>query len=367
MSRFTYLSQFIQRQWLKKGIWTMLLSPLSYLAKHIAQNKRHAFLQQSKPSFRAPVPVIVVGNIFVGGTGKTPLTIALVKALQELGYHPGIISRGYGAKIGKQAIVVDLQHNPPARQQLLAQSIGDEPSLLAQYAPIAVHPRRVKAAQALLNQVSSIDIIISDDGLQHYALARDIEIIVQDQRGIGNGYMLPAGPLREPPSRLESVDFIVTNYNQRNNIPIHLLDATRLTENAAKPHPRQIAMYLALSEFENLSTGETCSIETFLQRYATETIYAMAGIGNPQRFYQSLQALGITPQKTRDFADHYQFQADDLQDFHDGIVLMTSKDASKCRTFARHNWWSVNMQAQFTNPEFFNEIHHLLSHLPLYS
>lgn len=371
MSRFTSLSQFVQRQWLKKGLWTMVLSPLSCIATHFALRKRQCFLINPQNSYHAPVPIIVVGNIFVGGTGKTPLTIALVKALRARGYTPGIISRGYGAQIGEKAIVVDLQTNPSIPVSSLAHHIGDEPSLLAQYAPIAVHPQRVEAVQALLSHIPSIDVIISDDGLQHYALARDIEIIVQDQRGIGNGYMLPAGPLREPPSRLNSVHFIVTNYNQKNKLPPHTIDTTKFLSPKSSQNelytPRSVAMYLTLSEFENVLTGEKCTVEAFLQQYAQEKIYAIAGIGNPQRFYQSLHSLGISPTATHNFDDHHQFQRQDLQPFNDGIVLMTSKDATKCHSFAQHNWWSVNMQAQFTNPEFFDEIHHLLSHLPLYS
>ncbi|NEN75402.1 tetraacyldisaccharide 4'-kinase [Pelistega sp. NLN82] len=359
----TTLHHSIQAQWLKKGLFSFLLSPLSGISYCYTQKKRQHYLTKPNLAFHAPVPVIVVGNIFVGGTGKTPLTIALVKALQQRGYSPGIISRGYGVKIGKYA-------KSAFQQNAYPHEIGDEPSLLAQYAPIAVHPIRSKAVEQLLLDYPTTNVIISDDGLQHYALARDIEIIVQDQRGTGNGQLLPAGPLRESASRLQTVDFVITNYNtkaQADQAYLTNTNSTKSNTSSSSEKTQHIGMYLSIQTFEHIVSGKHYSVSSFLRNFSHQTFYAIAGIGHPQRFYQSLNNMGITLKATRDFDDHYAFQAEDLAPFTTGIVLMTSKDAIKCRHFAQDNWWAVHVDAQFTNPEFFDEIYHKVSHLPLYS
>lgn len=379
---FTSLSRAIQRQWLKQGLWSQLLSPLSKISHHYAQKKRFQFLTGKRDVYQAPVPVIVVGNIFVGGTGKTPLVIALTQALTSQGHQVGIVSRGYGVHVGKEARL----STEVSIDKKMATWIGDEPSLLAQYAPVAVHPERAKAVQKLLQHHPEVTVIISDDGLQHYALARDIEIVVQDTRRVGNGQMLPAGPLREPVDRLKSVDFIVTNYNQLSAVPTVIQDmlkarssdagespiatdktigsSTEKSSSREAPthrHPQAITMYLTVTTLEQLSTGKKLSPSEFLAQYGHQKLYAIAGIGNPQRFYQTLVECNIPYQSTQDFADHYAFKAADLQPYQDGIVLMTSKDASKCRHFAKDNCWSVEVSAQFYPADFFDKVQHLLA------
>lgn len=382
MMFFSAISHAIQQQWLKRGLWSRLLTPLSDATARYAQKKRFQYLSGKRPVYQAPVPVIVVGNIFVGGTGKTPLVIALAQELTTRGFTVGIVSRGYGVHVGKQARFVDLT-NPYSSTQTqvspkeLASYIGDEPSVLAQYAPIAVHPQRAEAVKELLKQRPDITVIISDDGLQHYALARDIEIVVQDTRRVGNGMMLPAGPLREPVSRLRSVDFIVTNYNHYPNIPIAIqemmavkgtsTDTSDDVSTSATPsthHPQAVTMYLTATEVEQISTGKRLPLAEFITEYEQQKLYAIAGIGNPERFYQTLQEQQLTLHKTKNFTDHYAFQASDLQEFNDGILLMTTKDASKCRTFAQDNYWAVHVQAKIYPFDFFEKIVHLLQHKP---
>ncbi|MDY3331324.1 MAG: tetraacyldisaccharide 4'-kinase [Pelistega sp.] len=357
----SFFSQAIQKSWLTKGTLNYLLLPLSKVAEYFAEKKRHAYLSGQKKTYKAPVPVIVVGNIFIGGTGKTPLTLALVDALKQRGYTPGIISRGYGVQLGEFARFADLSQTPAvlphqATAETLSRFIGDEPSLLAQVAPIAVHPTRAKAVECLLQNNAHIDVIISDDGLQHYALARDIEIVVQDARGVGNGWMLPAGPLREPISRLQSVDFVVTN-------DTHLFQQsdTQATLNSTKP--QSIAMQLALVEFEHLRNGQRLPLADFLAQYQQHSITAIAGIGNPNRFFQSLTAAGIKLTQQQAFSDHHHFSPEDLSPYHQGLLLMTSKDAIKCQTFAQDNWWVAHVKAQFKPDNFFDVIHQQLTQL----
>ena len=187
---------WLHRQWTKRGLLAWALSPLSLVFLCAARNRRN----KTKPH-RLPVPVVVVGNIYVGGTGKTPVTIALVKELLKRGYHPGVVSRGFGRK--EDAPLMVLRDSPAA-------NVGDEPLLIARQTevPVAVARDRVAAALLLLDKHPECDLIISDDGLQHYSLARDVELAVVGARGLGNGWVLPAGPLREPPSRLDEVDAI---------------------------------------------------------------------------------------------------------------------------------------------------------------
>lgn len=357
----TTLSQTIQTLWLSKGWFSRTLLPLSKLAEYIATKKRHAYLSGQKKSYKAPVPVIVIGNIFIGGTGKTPLTLALVEALKEKGHRPGIISRGYGAQLKDDARFADLSttaHILPQQANLsnLSTFIGDEPSLLAKVAPIAVHPQRQKAIECLLANRPDITVILSDDGLQHYAMARDIEIIVQDSRGIGNGLMLPAGPLREPASRLSSVDFIVTN-------DIHRFAQAQTATLSIPNQPREVYMQLALVEFEHLQTGQKLSLEAFKTQFSHLPMSAIAGIGHPQRFFESLHRIGLSLSQTQSFADHYAFSPEDFQDYTQGLLLMTSKDAVKCQGFAQSNWWVAHVKAQFKPTHFFEDIYQQLTPL----
>jgi tetraacyldisaccharide 4'-kinase len=252
---------------------------------------------------RLPVPVVVVGNITVGGTGKTPLVIHLARALRARGRHPGIVSRGYRGRSGDVLEVV------PASDP---GEVGDEPLLLAKHStcPVFVGRDRVGAARNLLASYPECDLIIADDGLQHYRLERDVEIALFDERGVMNGWALPAGPLREPVSRLVGVDAMVLNGA------------------AVSPAPT-----LATPTFSMRLTGErfhrlddpltTCSAADL----AGKRLHAVAGIGSPQRFFDQLSGMGLSF-SAHPFADHHDFCAEDM-DFAGDAILVTEKDAVK--------------------------------------
>jgi len=307
---------WLTRRWYSSEPAPWYLRALSAIFGLVASLRRRR-LQATAP--RLPVPVIVVGNIAVGGTGKTPFTIWLVERLREWGWKPGVISRGYGGRsLGIARTVV-----PSAEPD----EVGDEPVLIAQRArcPIVVGADRVAAARELLAK-HDVDVIVSDDGLQHYALWRDLEIVVVDaSRGLGNGALLPAGPLREPPSRLGDVDLVVVN-------------GKGWTHAGA----RQVTMRLAARQLRRLTDDEARPIASF----AGQDVHAVAGIGNPARFFSMLSQhnLQLT---VRPFPDHHPFTRDDL-DFGDALpVLMTEKDAVKCRKFASDRLWVVPVDAEF--------------------
>ena len=282
--------------------------PLSWLFRLLAWLRRFAYRIGLFQQHKLPVPVIIVGNISVGGTGKTPLVIWLAAHLKALGYNPGIVARGYGVQIGDTPRQVDAHGS--------AKEVGDEPLLIARRTgcPVFVSPDRVAAAHALLEQ-SHCDVIISDDGMQHYALGRDIEIAVVDAvQRFGNGFCLPAGPLREPPSRLANVDLVIVN-------------------GMAKPN--EISMHVTIGKVTNLSNPElTCDLAEF----SGEQIHAVAGIGNPQRFFQLLKDHGLRVIE-RAFPDHHLFVETDITPDDKLPVFMTEKDAVKCRHFAQPQHW----------------------------
>ncbi|MCE7949809.1 MAG: tetraacyldisaccharide 4'-kinase [Xanthomonadales bacterium PRO7] len=293
----------------------------------VSRLRRRLYALGLLPRARMPVPVIVIGNISVGGTGKTPLTIALVEALRERGFKPGVISRGYGGN-ARVATRVDAQSDPAM--------VGDEARLIfdATQAPVAVDRDRTAAALSLLAN-GNVDVIVADDGLQHYRLQRDVEICVIDgERRFGNGRLLPAGPLREPTARLASVDFRVCNGGvaQEDEVPISLVGDTVVALSGAQ--------------------------EKTLRDFAGQRVHAVAGIGNPTRFFAKLRAAGIDVIEYA-FPDHHAYAASDL-DFGDELpVLMTEKDAVKCAAFARPNWWKVPVRAQLL-PHFFDAVAQLL-------
>ncbi|MDR3416499.1 MAG: tetraacyldisaccharide 4'-kinase [Nevskia sp.] len=269
---------------------------------------------------RLPVPVIVVGNLTVGGTGKTPFVLWLVQLLRAQGWRPGVISRGYGGHAPSYPLRVGAATD--------AAWAGDEPALIARRlgVPVAVAPDRVAAARLLLDG-GEADILISDDGLQHYRLARDLEICVVDgSRGLGNGALLPAGPLREPPQRLDRVQLLVVNGGgwRRDGVPA-------------------LDMRLELSEAVALEAGERRPLAAF----AGQRVHAVAGIGNPQRFFDALRGAGIEV-VPHPFPDHHRYVAADL-DFEPALpLLMTEKDAVKCRELARPGWWQVPAETVIT-------------------
>jgi len=297
--------------------------------------KRRQYLDGSRPAYRAPVPVVVIGNVYVGGTGKTPMVIATVDGLRARGYTPGVVSRGYGVKIGPDARV--------GSGALEAARYGDEPALIARAtgAPVSVHPKRALAAQALLQAHPDVDVIVSDDGLQHLALARDIEIVVQDERGVGNGRLLPAGPLREPASRLQDVDAVVTN--------IGTPDGRSPTIGTARP--RHVQMWLEPGAARQIEGGATRALSAYAGQ---PRIAAAAGIGNPERFFTTLRAAGITLAATLPLPDHHDYADSPFTAMTADAILVTSKDAIKCAALHDSRLWEVPVQAAFSDPQLFD-------------
>jgi tetraacyldisaccharide 4'-kinase len=324
------LASFIQRQWTGFCFWHLLLFPLSWVFACLSLMRRLAYRYHLFPSFRLPVPVMVVGNISVGGTGKTPLVIWLAQELQAAGFHPVVVSRGYAA-----AGVTEIQQVTPNSD---AGMVGDEPLLMAQrtHVPVWVGHQRARVAQAALAHYPQCNIIISDDGLQHYALQRDIEIAVVDAaRMFGNRQLLPAGPLREPVSRLSAVDAVVMN--------------------GASADGDGFYMQLISDQLYKLkSPASVCGLQVF----AGQAVHAVAGIGNPQRFFNQLRNAGLQVIEHA-FPDHHAFVASDLAFGDDAPVIMTEKDAVKCAVFAQPNWWVMPVTAELS-PAF---LPHVLSKL----
>lgn len=307
----------IERLWSGRSALYLLLVPLSCLYGLISNLLRLSYVWGWRKAWRAPVPVVVVGNLTAGGNGKTPVVIWLVQALQQRGLRPGVVSRGYGGKAERYPLVLN--------DRVTTQQAGDEPVLIYQRtgAAVAVSPVRKEAVKVLTDR-GDIDIIITDDGLQHYALARDFEIVVVDgKRRFGNGWWLPAGPMRERASRLASVDATIVNGGeaQAGELPMQLIPAKAV----------------------NLKSGMTCPVSTL------KNVVAMAGIGHPPRFFATLRQQGVVPVKEVPFADHQDYQAEALAALasSDQTLLMTEKDAVKARSFARENWWFLPVDAEF--------------------
>ena len=308
------LARWAQDIWYKDpfiGVWLM---PFGFLFSDIVKFRKFLYRIGLLKTQTLPVPVIVVGNITVGGTGKTPLIIYLANFLKDSGFKPGIISRGYGGGAESWPQWVD--------GDSLAKDVGDEALLIAKQTscPMAVGPIRADAGRFLLEK-AECDVILSDDGLQHYALHRTIEIAVIDgERRFGNGYCLPAGPLREPIERLSSVDLIIVNGD--------------------KQEPNEYSMSLVGDIAINLLTGE----QKHLVEFKAEACHAIAGIGHPERFFKQLESAGLNT-SNKSFPDHYSFQREDIEFSDQKPVLMTEKDAVKCKLFAGQQHWYVPVTA----------------------
>lgn len=304
----------LERYWYSNNLLSVLLAPLGRLYCAVTGVRRWAYGAGLLPITELDVPVVVVGNVTVGGTGKTPLVIWLVEVLRASGLRPAIVSRGYGGSARQWPQWVAADSDPS--------QVGDEPVLLAQRCacPVCVAPDRVAAAQALV-QAGVCDVIVADDGLQHFALGRDLEIAVVDgSRRFGNGRCLPAGPLRESADRLQDVDFVVANGT-----------AARF----------EYGMHLQGDRAAALSrAGRSVSLSEF----AGGPVHAVAGIGDPRRFFTHLRRFGLRLIE-HPFPDHHRFRAEDLE-FGDQLpVLMTEKDGVKCRAFAKSNHWQVPVSA----------------------
>lgn len=310
----------LEQSWYQNFGWSLLLLPVSALFWVLSAIRRYAFSIGLAKVHKLSAPVVVIGNINVGGNGKTPLVIYLSNYLKQQGFRPGVISRGYGGKAAQYPMTVEVDSE--------AKYSGDEPLFIKHRVncPVVVDPNRVRGAQTLIAK-HGCDVILSDDGLQHYALGRDIEIAVVDgQRRHGNGYLLPAGPLREGEWRLKTVDFVVLN--------------------GGKLQSDEYLMSLESGQLVNVKyQGKTKPLNQI-----TGPVCAAAGIGNPERFFDLLRTKGIKLEKSMAFPDHYQFKQTDLPD---DTVLMTEKDAVKCAAFAKDNWWFLPVSAKLT--ETFNQ------------
>jgi tetraacyldisaccharide 4'-kinase len=306
--------------WYRPITWAWLLYPLALLFKLVSTARRLCYQKGLFNSYRSDLPVIVVGNISVGGNGKTPFVIWLCETLIAAGYKPGVISRGYGGKSDNYPLLVE--------QNITGKEAGDEPVLIYKRLaiPVVVDPIRKNAA-AYLSEHCDVDIIITDDGLQHYALQRDIEIVIVDgKRRFGNQQLMPMGPLRESISRLKSVDFVINN-------------------GAEKQH--EISMFFEAQTCQRVD-GKNAPLADNIK------VNACAAIGYPQRFFDTLIEQHFTLDKAVGFSDHHAFSPADFNQFANEIpLLMTEKDAVKCTHFAQQNWWYLPISAQL--PETFKK------------
>lgn len=312
----------IEKLWYGKNRSFWLLLPFSLLYGLITFFRRLLYKLGIFKSWQSPVPIIVIGNLSAGGNGKTPLAISLIEALKAKGLRVGLVSRGYGGKADHYPLLLD--ENTSTKQA------GDEPVLIYQrtHVPVAVAPKRVDAVKALLES-HQLDVILTDDGLQHYALARDIEIVVVDgKRQFGNGWWIPAGPMRERSSRLKSVDLIIINGDSSRDLVNQYPDKT-------------YTMQLTPGHVVNLTTNQQCELS------ALHHICAIAGISNPKRFFDMLIAMKADLLQTESFADHQNFSLPLLEKVvgNNQTLLMTEKDAVKCREFALANWWYLPIDA----------------------
>lgn len=323
------MGRWLEREWQRLGGGALILLPLTLLMMVAVALRRAAYRAGILKSWRAPVPVVVVGNITAGGTGKTPLTLAVLDALTRRGFTPGVVSRGYGRVprgLNDPRGVVRVYPDVATPEHF-----GDEPVLIAMRSrvPVYVSPDRPAAARALLQAHPEVDVLVSDDGLQHYALERDVEFAVVDgERRFGNGLMLPSGPLREPVSRLASVDAVVVNGGWSDTVP----------------GPRQFAMSTGGERFVAIAGNRQLSPEEFALAARGRNVAAVAGIAYPERFFQQLERLGVAA-KTLAFPDHYAFQAKDLKIPGAELVVMTEKDAVKCAAFADARMWFLRIEA----------------------
>ena len=317
-TNLTVSPEFIDRLWYGKHPVSLLLLPASLCYKLFMIARRVGYATGLLPVKRVGVPVIIIGNITVGGTGKTPLVIWVADYLRKNNFHPGIISRGYGGMTTQWPQQVRPDSNPV--------TVGDEPVLIARRTgcPVAVSPDRYKAAVELLEH-RKCDILICDDGLQHHALARDIEIAVIDSvRRFGNGRCIPAGPLREPVSRLKSVDIVVSN---------------------GRPEHGEYPMEIISGSLHSVLNPER---KPEIDALLTRPVHAVAGIGNPPRFFAQLRKMGFRLIEHR-FPDHYRFKRTDIQFSDELPVIMTEKDAVKCTEIADEKHWYLSVDARMNS------------------
>ena len=310
-------SSFVVDSWYKKSLWLYLLYPFSLIFSYLTNRRRRKYLKNNIKSYRSEVPIIVVGNLTIGGTGKTPLVKHIANELIKRGYKPGIVSRGYGGNF-KETLKVN--EDTPVKET------GDEAQILAKLnIPFYIDKNRVRAVKTLTNN-HNCDVIISDDGLQHYPLARDIEIAVIDgKRRFGNNLTFPAGPLRESKNRLKTVDFVVNN--------------------SGPTDEDEYLMSISPSNFIHLKSGKSYSIDNWPMH---KQVHAVAGLGNPGRFFDLLEKLGFDIIR-HPFPDHHNFLSSDIFYLDHLPIVMTEKDASKCKDFDNNKIWYLTIDADVSN------------------
>ncbi|MCW8941787.1 MAG: tetraacyldisaccharide 4'-kinase [Gammaproteobacteria bacterium] len=305
----------LEHYWYQANYFIWLLLPLSWLFCAVSVIRRKLYQLNLKKSYASELPVVIIGNIVAGGSGKTPLLIAVCELIKEKGYRPGVVSRGYGGTFTGLKRVTDSD---------TAELVGDEPLMVQQRTgvPVVVAADRVAAVRYLYEN-DACDIVLADDGLQHYRMRRDIEIaVVDDKRRFGNGYCLPAGPLREPVSRLRAVDLVV--YNAANSAATEAYSYT-----------------LNFTRLYHLGTGDTRALSSF----SGKVVHAVAGIGDPGRFFTQLRENEIDIIE-HPFADHHSYSQDDFSGWHDECIVMTEKDAVKCRALSLPDAWVIRVDAE---------------------
>lgn len=309
--------------WAERSLQAAWLLPLAAFFFVVSSFRRLLWQRWRKP-VRLDVPVIIVGNVATGGSGKTPVVLWLVQALQTRGWHPGIISRGYGGSLrGPCAVFPDS----------MPKEVGDEPVLLARRSgvPVFIGRDRPAAGAALRSAHPEVDVLVSDDGLQHYRLHRDAEIVVIDEKVLGNRWLLPAGPMRELLRRVREAQLVILH---------GACSPALLSEFGATP---RVSMSLRPGRFYRLDDP---SQQRDAASFVGQSLKAIAGIGRPERFFESLRALGLEPTDTCAFPDHHPFQAADLALQGAQALLITEKDAIKCAGLAPSETWVLPVNAE---------------------
>ena len=310
-------TSFVVDSWYKKSIWLYLLYPFSLLFSYLTNRRRRKYIKNKVKLFKPDIPVIVVGNLTIGGTGKTPLVKYIATKLIDKGYRPGIVSRGYGGSF-KETLRVN--------ENTSVKETGDEAQILAKLnIPFYIDKNRVRAVKKLIAN-HDCDVIISDDGLQHYKMGRDIEInVIDGKRRLGNNLTFPAGPLRESKSRLKTVDFVVNN--------------------SGPTKDNEYLMNIIPSKFVHLKSGKSYSVEDWPMH---NQVHAVAGLGNPGRFFDLLDKLGFDIIR-HPYPDHHNFSSNDIFYLDHLPIIMTEKDASKCKDFDNNKIWYLTIDADVNN------------------
>lgn len=337
------IEKTLQKWWYNNNLLVWVLLPFTIIFWILSVLRRYAFKIGLKAQYKSKIPVIIVGNISVGGNGKTPVVIGLVEYFKDQGFTPAVLSRGYGGTQDTFPHVVT--------KNCLPSLVGDEPALIKNRlaCEVIIDPKRDRACQYVETHTTA-NIIICDDGLQHYALGRDVELCVLDKRGVGNGFLLPMGPLRESAKRLNMVDILLLNTNDAQ----FQFMQNSLLENLKSP---AYQMSLKATHWVNLLSGEVIEMSNFANHTAANistNVLAIAGIGDPNRFFDTLDELNMAYTEAKAYPDHYDYSQSDIPD--DSIVLMTEKDAIKCKHFAHKECWFLKVEANIDNA-FYANIH----------